>query len=96
MRLMVVAYDIPDDRRREKVHKALLRVGSPIQDSVFLVHHEQAHEEKAREVADLLRPLLKLKEDNVRLHPLCESCADRSVLLGLASGPVQPATYRIV
>jgi CRISPR-associated protein Cas2 len=96
MRLMVVAYDIPDDRRRTRVHKALLRLGTPIQDSVFLVHHEQAHEVKAREVADLLRPLLRLKEDNVRLHPLCESCAERSVLLGLASTPTQPTSYRIV
>jgi len=93
---MVVAYDIPDNRRRGKVHKALLRLGTPIQESVFLVHHEQPHEVKAREVADLLRPLLLLREDNVRLHPLCESCAERSVLLGLAGGSVQPASYRIV
>lgn len=96
MRLLVVAYDIPDDRRRGKVHKALLRVGTPIQESVFLVHHDEGHEDKARQLAELIRPLLKPQEDNVRLHPLCESCAERSILLGQANSPTPPTTYRVV
>jgi CRISPR-associated protein Cas2 len=96
VRSLLVAYDIPDDRRRVRVHKALLRVGTPVQGSVFLIHHEAVHEVKVREIAELLRPLLKPREDDIRLHPLCECCQERSILLGLASSPTQPTTYRII
>ncbi|MBK9265640.1 MAG: CRISPR-associated endonuclease Cas2 [Polyangiaceae bacterium] len=37
MNALLVAYDIPDDRRRGLVAKGLLRVGRRVQYSVFLV-----------------------------------------------------------
>jgi len=35
---IVLAYDIPDDRRRTKLFKTLKRFGFPVQESVFEFH----------------------------------------------------------
>ena len=32
---VVVAYDLPNDRRRQRLHDALLNYGTPVQYSVF-------------------------------------------------------------
>jgi CRISPR-associated protein Cas2 len=67
----VVAYDIPDDRRRTKVHKALSGFGQWTQYSLF----ECFLSSKERVVLrDKLDRLLKPDEDSVRFYPLCEAC----------------------
>ncbi len=89
--LLLIAYDIPNDRRRGRVRKALTRLGPRVQYSVFLV--ECASAEHA---AQLLLPLVDSKEDDVRIHPVCASCLGKAVLLGLAKKRARAENYRII
>lgn len=89
--MLLVAYDIPDDKRRTKVMKTLNRLGERVQFSVFVVRR---HDPAA--VVAALSPLLELSDDDVRIHVLCASCERKATLLGRALGGELPAGFRIV
>ncbi len=75
----VIAYDIPDDRRRTKVHKILLGFGKWTQYSLFECF-------LTRKQLVLLRSKLAEhlveKQDSVRFYPLCASCVERVETVG--------------
>jgi CRISPR-associated protein Cas2 len=88
----VVAYDIPDSRRRAKVAKCLDGYGDRVQYSVF----------EARLDRDLLdrmtrdlRDLLDLDTDRLRIYALCAACEPRLVRLGLESEVVLPGDEEV-
>ncbi|NUN13971.1 MAG: CRISPR-associated endonuclease Cas2 [Myxococcales bacterium] len=89
--MLIVSYDIPNDRRRTKLAKTLLKVGSRVQYSVFVVERATV-----TEVAGIIRPIIKPREDNVRIHPICLGCHGKAVLLGRAAMPRLPEGFRIV
>ncbi len=69
----VITYDIPDDRRRLRVAKALEARGERVQYSVFeCLLTEQQFEELWKEV----RRKIDEKEDTVRAYRLCAECAE--------------------
>jgi len=71
---VVVAYDIPDDRRRQKLHDALLNYGTPVQYSVFeCLASEKELARMRKQVARITKPRL----DNVRYYYLCAACVKR-------------------
>lgn len=72
---IVVSYDIPDDKRRTKVSKVLEDYGERVQYSVFECRLRPKDYQRLQE---RLRPLLVLKEDDVRFFHLCESCRRRA------------------
>lgn len=75
----VVAYDIPDDARRTKVHKILSGFGEWTQYSLF----ECFLNDKERILLrDKLDRVLESEEDHVRFYPLCESCLVRVQTVG--------------
>ena len=71
---IVVVYDIPNDRRRTKLHNALKDYGTPVQYSVFecLVTDAELARMK-RAVARVIKPRL----DHVRYYYLCAACQKR-------------------
>ena len=71
---IVVTYDIPDDKRRTKLHTRLLDYGTPVQYSVFecLVSDKELTQMK-RAVKRVIKPTL----DNVRYYYLCGACQGR-------------------
>ncbi|MCS6911010.1 MAG: CRISPR-associated endonuclease Cas2 [Anaerolineales bacterium] len=71
----VIVYDISDDRRRTRLHTALLDYGTPVQYSVFecWVTAEQFRKLQAR-VRQIIRP----RKDHVRYYNLCAACAART------------------
>lgn len=79
---VVVAYDIPDDRRRNRLAKCLKGYGLRVNYSVF---------ECVLRASDLARMEAKLKKlilpktDSLRIYPLCRACAGKVSELG--SGP---------
>jgi CRISPR-associated protein Cas2 len=76
---IVLVYDIPDDKRRTRLRKTLLRFGTPVQYSVFecdLAQRQLARMEKA------VRAVIKKQEDNVRYYRLCHSCAKSAEVFG--------------
>jgi CRISPR-associated protein Cas2 len=78
-RFVVVAYDIPDDRRRERLHNLLLDYGTPVQYSVFecLVDEEEWERLKRR-----VERVTKKRLDHVRYYTLCGSCQKRIEVTG--------------
>src|SRR5438552_7576177 len=75
----VVAYDIPDDKRRTKIHKILLGYGKWTQYSLFECF-------LTRKELVLLRSKLTehlmAKEDSVRFYPLCANCVSKVETVG--------------
>ncbi len=80
MKKWIVAYDIPDDRRRRRLAAALENFGDRVQYSVFEVITEG-------DEADLIRTrveeIIDSDEDSVRFYPLCELCAGKVVVVGV-------------
>ena len=75
----VVAYDIPDDRRRTKVHKILLGFGKWTQYSLFECFLSR------KEVILLQSKLgeyLIEAQDSVRFYPLCANCVEKVETIG--------------
>ena len=86
--LYVVAYDIPNDRRRTRVLKTLRGFGQWTQFSVFecflsakelVLLHERLHKQ--------IRP----DEDSVRFYPLCQTCCGKVETVG-GPKPANPVT----
>jgi CRISPR-associated protein Cas2 len=87
--LYVIAYDIPDDKRRTKVHKILCGFGGWTQYSLFECFLN------ARELVQLrarLHDIIKPTEDSVRLYPLCAACVGQVETIGGAA-PCEHITY---
>lgn len=73
-RFVVVAYDIPDDRRRERLHHVLEGFGTPVQYSVFECLLEARDIERMRRA--VVRTIRK-RLDHVRYYYLCAACQKR-------------------
>lgn len=85
----VVAYDIPNDKRRTKIHKVLTGFGKWTQYSLFECYLTP----KERVLLDQrLSKLLKPSEDSVRFYPLCEACVKRVETVG-GPKPHDPKVY---
>jgi CRISPR-associated protein Cas2 len=75
----VIAYDIPDDKRRTKIHKLLLGFGTWTQFSLFECFLN------GREMVILRSKLAKHlidEEDSVRFYPLCAQCLTKVETVG--------------
>ena len=75
----VIAYDIPDDKRRTKIHKLLLGFGKWTQYTLFECFLSRK---------DLILLQAKLAEhlvqdkDSVRFYPLCANCVSKVETVG--------------
>ena len=70
-KFILIVYDISVDRRRTKLHDALLDFGTPVQYSVFECLLTVKQEERMRKkVMKVIRP----KKDQVRFYTLCTDC----------------------
>lgn len=78
-RRLVVAYDIVDDRRRERVARVLQDYGVRVQYSVFECMLGRA---QYRELRDTLLARIDPAEDAVAFYRLCRGCGARVHRLG--------------
>lgn len=76
---MVVAYDIAEPRRLNKVAKVLKDYGTRVQKSIFEVTVDARvfTEMKGRIEAEI-----EASEDGVKYFPLCEKCAGTLEIIG--------------
>jgi len=77
--LVVIAYDITDNRRRTRVANVLDGIGRRVQYSVFEAVIE---DERLYPVLRRLEELIVPSEDRVRVYRICETCKRRAVVLG--------------
>lgn len=73
--LVVVAYDISDDRRRARLHRTLSAFGTPVQFSLFECRVSARDLEKLKAA---LRKVIRPRLDRVRLYHLCKDCEART------------------
>ena len=88
--LIVVSYDVPDDRRRGRLAETLNGFGQRVQLSVFECLLE------ADEVERLRRRVLKEIDeevDRVRIYRLCASCREKVEILGRGERTEDPEVY---
>ena len=76
---VVVVYDIPEDKRRERLRKSLLRFGNPVQKSVFEFDLSQRQIEKMER---MIRAIMLPGKDNIRYYKICKNCADETEVFG--------------
>lgn len=72
--MYVVAYDISDNRRRNRLFKTLKRYGTSVQESVFECHLTPEQFVILKRDVDLV---IKPKLDQVRYYELCRACSER-------------------
>jgi len=77
----IIAYDIPDNKRRLRVAKTLESWGYRIQESVFQLRLDSATLARVR---TRLTALISDSEDVIHIYPICLSCVDRADILGTA------------
>ena len=83
----VVCYDIPDDRRRSHLAKCLDSFGGRVQWSVFEAFLTRPlFDNLLARIGEIINPAT----DSVSIYPLCASCAEKSVFLGLADREERP------
>ena len=76
---VVVAYDIPDDRRRLRVAKVLLGYGERVQYSVFECRITKVQYLRMKERLD---QLIEPEEDAISFYFLCEACRGKIERIG--------------
>jgi len=84
---VVISYDIPSDKRRTKVAKALEGYGTRVQYSVFEVNLPSGQIERLRAE---LRKLIDEKEDSLRFYALCRACYGRIDVVGVGQAVEKP------
>ena len=87
---LLVAYDVSDDRRRERIVRILLDYGQRIQESVFWLEAEDELIDKMRR---RLRAEIDEADDSIWIVPVCEACIRRIETLGTQNLPEVPAYF---
>ena len=89
--LYVICYDIPDDRRRTRVHKTLSSFGQWRQYSLFECYlTRKQHVQLMSRVAKQIKPA----EDHLRIYQLCQGCEMRVETIG-GPAPADPVAYLV-
>jgi len=79
----VVAYDITDDRRRNRILKILKDFGVHIQYSVFECNTDRRAYLRLKErLSDAMHP----EEDSMTFYHLCRSCKNGMERMGVKKG----------
>jgi len=89
--LYIIAYDLPNNRRRTKVHKLLSGVGRWTQYSLFECYLNEL------ELLTLRAKLAKIVDeeaDSIRFYPLCAACVKKVDTIGSAK-PAEAALFLV-
>lgn len=90
--LVVVAYDIPDDKRRLKLSNFLEGRGRRVQDSVFECFLSL---DEMRRLYQQVQYKVKAEEDNVRFYWISRDAVSQVLTIGSAPPEEPPNAYII-
>ena len=88
--LIVVSYDVSDDRRRNHLAAALKDYGARVHYSVFECHLEPSQIDRLR---SRLLALIDEKKDSVRLYHFCRDCGAKTEIHGTGVHTADPDVY---
>ena len=87
-----ISYDIANPKRLVKVAKTLENFGLRVQYSFFECEMEK---EQLNNLKRALLDIINLKEDSLRIYPLCEDCLKETATVGKGSIFV-PQTFTVL
>jgi len=87
---VVIAYDIPDDRRRTRVARLLQNYGQRVQRSVFECDVTPQHYAALRL---RLASAIRHDTDSVRYYTLCRACVGSIETLNSPAAASSPPSY---
>ena len=90
--MVVIIYDIPDNKRRTKLSKFLEGYGQRAQWSVFECFLSL---EEMRKLYQKVKKLVKPSEDNVRFYWLSEEATGLTLTIG-SKKPQPPPDYYVI
>lgn len=90
--MYVLVYDVVNDRRRTRLHRALKDYGTPVQRSVFEFDLSPG---EAHAMMERVEALISPDEDVVRLYRLCAACLAETRILGEGDLSLDPDFYII-
>ncbi len=93
MLFYLIAYDIPDDKRRKKIADILEGYGSRVQYSVFEC---VLSAKKYQELKKRLKKVFKSEEDNIRLYPISDHTLQQVETWGEGSQVTKPPKSVII
>lgn len=83
---ILISYDIPNDKRRTKIHKILKDFGTWIQYSVFECEIKEKEYQKLRH---RLKKKIDPSEDSLSFYFLCKKCKDKIDKIGDQDSPLE-------
>jgi len=89
----LISYDIPVDKRRNKIAKTLLDYGDRVQYSVFECN--LTHTQVLKLVKEL-KAIVNEGEDSLRIYRFCADCKQLVQAIGQAKPPVDDPEVYIV
>ncbi|KAF3887643.1 MULTISPECIES: CRISPR-associated endonuclease Cas2 [Nostocales] len=90
--LVVVVYDIPNDKRRTKLSNFLEGYGRRVQFSVFECFLSL---DEMRQLYEKVKKLVKPVEDNVRFYWISQEAVERVLTIG-GESPQPPPNYYVI
>jgi CRISPR-associated protein Cas2 len=90
--LVLVVYDIADDKRRVKLATFLEGYGRRVQESVFECFISL---EEMKKLHDKIKKRVKLQEDNVRLYWIPSDALPKALAIG-SNPPAPPPSFYII
>jgi len=90
--LVVVVYDIPDDKRRTKLSNFLEGYGRRVQFSVFECFLSL---EEMRQLYEKVKKLVEPAEDDVRFYWISQEAVSRVLVIG-GEAPQSPPKYYVI
>lgn len=90
--LVMVAYDVADNRRRRRVAKILEDYGVRVQKSVFECDLDQS---RLTNLIVELRRAVNRKRDKIRCFPLCLDCRGRRGTHGRPCAPLRDGGWLV-
>lgn len=76
---IIITYDVPVDKRRNRIHTILKSYGQWVQYSVFECDLTQAEYARLRNRLDRV---IKPEEDSIRFYLLCAGCQSKVERIG--------------
>lgn len=77
--IVIIAYDIASDKRRNRIHKALKGYGVNSQLSIFECDIQPT---KFKGLIAMLELMINKEEDDLRIYRLCADCKENIITMG--------------
>ena len=91
--LVVMIYDVVEDRRRTRLRKLLKNYGLPVQKSAFEARLERS---ERKHLLDLVARIINPREDSFVIYPISKTVEDSVVAIGLPRPDIEVQTFFII